>query len=211
MGCTFGRYRSTGKRWIPRLFYLVIWPMLPPDLPATTKFNRIIKEERAGHAKWRATSTMTDILGYDWMETLQIIRLVDLHGKHNINFSHAATPPRGRGSQRDGHGGNSHCGPFPPSLSLDVNPVFARIFPLDKRDAYEKSLIPWMFIEFRLPVTALFYPWTGFIGIFRLLNIIAIRNFFLNLDQTIFLLREILVKRIFLFFLRTKKGYNDTG
>lgn len=120
MGCTFGRYRSTGKRWIPRLFYLVIWPMLPPDLPATTKFNRIIKEERAGHAKWRATSTMTDILGYDWMETLQIIRLVDLHGKHNINFSHATTPPRGRGSQRDGHGGNSHCGPFPPSLSLDV-------------------------------------------------------------------------------------------
>lgn len=34
-------------------------------------------------------------------------------------------------------------------MSLDVNPVFARIFPLDKRDAYEKSLIPWMFIEFR--------------------------------------------------------------
>lgn len=31
---------------------------------------------------------MTDISGW---KTLQIIRLVDLHGKHNINFSHAAS------------------------------------------------------------------------------------------------------------------------
>lgn len=107
-------------------------------------------------------------------------------------FFPCSLPPRGRGSQRDGHGGNSHCGPFPPSVSLDVNPVFARIFPLDKRDAYEKSLIPrGCLSNFAWPVTALFYPWTGFVEVFSSIKyIIAIRRDFV-FSIKIILFREI--------------------
>lgn len=86
-------------------------------------------------------------ISHDSIKTsaLDIIRPVDLYDKHNINFSHAASL-HAAGVLRVDHEGSR--APF--RLSLDVNPVFARIFPLDKRDAPEKSFIPpGMFIEFR--------------------------------------------------------------
>lgn len=95
-------------------------------------------------------------------------------------------------------------------MSLDVNPVFARIFPLDKRDAYEKSLIPWMFIEFRdrsiLPVNGVC---KGFSSIKYNCQRRNFFFFFFNLDRMILLLentsKSFLVKGIFIFFSKRKK------
>lgn len=95
-------------------------------------------------------------------------------------------------------------------MSLDVNPVFARIFPLDKRDAYEKSLIPWMFIEFRdrsiLPVNGVC---KGFSSIKYNCQRWNFFFFFFNLDRMILLLentsKSFLVKGIFIFFSKRKK------
>ena len=101
--------------------------------------------------KWRATSTMTDIRPrLDGNVTDYSAGRSPRQTQHQ--FFPCMPPLHAAGVLRETATGVILIASLDPShrrMSLDVNPVFARIFPLDKRDAYEKSLIPWMFIEFR--------------------------------------------------------------